>query len=241
MLIKPYAPVIKKKGFQPAPVAGNIPLYADSITNPKVIGTKNYEDFWNEQIDRCINGYDTAGVHVSGRYYFYLNFNVLRGLKGLQYPFYIDLDLEYYDLVEYVKINRKTGIISIKARRKGLSEKAKLILSHGLRFTEGYRGAVTAGIETYVTGLRNKFEFAQSSIIQDLRLNTLQNNEKVYKIGYDIKNPIGGYVEDGYGGFISFETMYDDPTKLEGEYFHDVICEESGRYKHLGKTVSSIL
>jgi len=132
------------------------------------------------------------------------------------------------------------GIVSVKARRKGLSEKAQAILAHGLRFIEGYRGAITAGIETYTTGLRNKFDATQNSIIKDFRLNVLVDNEKQYKIGYEVKDPIGGYIESGYGGILSFETMYDDPTKLEGEYFHDVILEESGRYKHCGATVSSI-
>jgi len=240
LIIKPYIPCIKKNGFNPNPIAGNIPLYADSITNPKVVGTKNYEDFWTEQFDRCINGYDTAGIHIPGRYYFFLNFVILRGLKGPQYPFFVDLDLEYHNLIAYIKKNRKTGIIGLKARRKGLSELAQSILAHGMRFIEGYRGAITAGIETYVTGLRNKFESTQNNIIQDMRLNILDNNAKVYRAGYEIKNEIGGFVEGGYGGFLSFETMYDDPTKLEGEYFHDVICEESGRYPKLGKVISSI-
>jgi hypothetical protein len=146
MIQKPYAPIIKVRGFSPNPVAGNIPIFADSITNPKVVGTTNYNEFWDEQIDRCINGYDTAGIHIPGRYYFYLNFVILKGLYGPQYPFYVDLDLEYYNLVAYVKKNRKMGIVSVKARRKGLSEKAQNILAHGLRFTEGYRGAITAGI-----------------------------------------------------------------------------------------------
>lgn len=240
MIQQVYSPIVKVKGFCPNPVAGNIPLYADSIVNPKIIGSKAYEDFWNEQFDRCINGYDTGGIHIPGRYYFYLNYVILRGLKGPQYPFYVDMDLEYWQLVDWIKENRKTGLISIKARRKGLSEKGQTILSHGLRFIEAYRGAVTAGIETYVNGLRNKFDSTKNNIIQDLRLNYLVDNDKTFKIGYETKNPIGGFIESGYGGFISFETMHEDPTKLEGEYFHDVICEESGRFRKLGKVISSI-
>jgi hypothetical protein len=235
-----YVPEIKKHGFCPNPVAGNIPIYADSITNPKCIGTLAYEEFWNEQINRCINGYDTAGVHISGRYYFFLNFKILPGLKGPQYPFFVDMQKEYFDLIEWVKKNRKPGIVGLKARRKGLSEIEETILAHGIRFIEDYRAAVTAGMETYVTGIKNKFEYTQKTIIQDLRLSVLENNDKTYKIGYAVRNPIGGFVEEGYGGFLSFETMFDNPTKLEGEYFHDVLCEESGRYKYLGKVITSI-
>ena len=237
---KPYAPIIKKRGFCPNPVAGNIPIWADGKNNPKCIETQRYHEFWEEQFHRCVNGYDTAGIHIPGRYYFFLNFVVLKGLKGPMYPFYVDLDLEYYQLLEFVKERQKMGIVAPKARRKGLSELGQTVLSHGLRFIRGYRGAITAGLETYTIGLRKKFNNTQSSIVDELRMNVLEDNEKSYTIGYERKDPIGGYVKEGFGGLLSFETMFDDPTKLEGEYFHDVICEESGQYKKLGEVIESI-
>lgn len=237
---KPYSPIIKSKGFNPSPVAGNIPVYADGKANPRVIGTTPYENFWDEQFDRCLNGYETAGIHIPGRYYFYLNFVLLQGLKGPTYPMYVDIDLEYYKLVDYVKKYQKTGIVMPKARRKGASEKAQTILSHGIRFIEGYRGAIAAGLETYQVGLRKKFDAAQAKFHDELRLNILKDNDKMLHIGYERKDPIGGYVEDGFGGRLSFETMYDDAKKLEGEYFHDVIFEESGQFKLLGEAFESI-
>jgi len=235
-----YLPNLKLRGFDPSPIANNIPYWADEISNPRCIGTTAYDDFWEEQFDRCINGYETAGVNIPGRYYYYLNLMPLKGLKGGMYPLYVDLDLEYFKLVDYVKEEQKMGIISPKARRKGLSEKGKTILSHGIRFIPGYRGAITAGLETYVTGLRKKFEHGENAIRKEVRLNVLQDNEKIYQPGYEIKDPIGGYIEDGYNTMLSFETMYDDATKLEGEYFNDVICEESGQYKLLGQVIESI-
>jgi hypothetical protein len=237
---QPYVPIIKKRGFCPNPVAGNIPMFANGKLNPKVIGTRLYEEFWDEQFDRCINGYTTAGLFIPGRYYFYLNFQLLNGVLGPMYPMYVDLDLEYFRLIDWVKERKKLGVVIPKARRKGLSEDASTVLGHGLRFIEGYRGAVTAGIETYTFGLKNKFGFAQSHFIDEMRLNVLVDNDKSHNIGYERKDPIGGFVDDGYGGRISFETMYDKATKLEGEYFHDVICEESGHYKLLAEVVSSI-
>jgi len=235
-----YQPILKTRGFDPSPIAGNIPYWADEISNPRAVETTAYQDFWEEQIDRCTNGYTTAGIDIPGRYYYYLNFMPLKGLMGGMHPLYVDIDLEYWKLLEYVKANHKMGIISPKARRKGLSEKGKTVLSHGIRFIEGYRGAITAGLETYVTGLRKKFDHGESSIRKEFRLNILQNNEKIYQPGYDIKDPIGGFIQDGFGGMLSFETMYDDAAKLEGEYFHDVICEESGQYKLLGAVIESI-
>ena len=240
MIYTQYTPIIKAGGFNPSPVAGKIPIWADSQINPRVVDTQQFRDFWDEQFDRCINGYDTAGIHIPGRYYFYLNFQVLTGLRGPMYPMYVDLDLEYFKLLEEVKKAQKKGLISVKARRKGLSENAQTILSHGIRFIEGYRGAICAGLDTYQVGLRQKFNAAQAKIRPELRLNVLKDNDKMYNIGYEKKDPIGGYVEDGYGGRLTFETLFDDAKKLEGEYFHDVIYEESGQFKLLDEAFESI-
>jgi len=236
-----YTPIIKKKGFNPNPIAGKIPFFADGRTNPEAIGKSDYQEFWEEQYDRCINGYQTGGVFLPGRYYWYLNFVPLRGLMGIQYPWYVDFDQEFFTTVDQVKKYKQTGIIVVKARRKGLSEKVQGgVLSYGSRFIDGYRGAVTAGLETYVTGLRKKYESSHERFVEEVRLNELENNEKLIRYGFEIKDPIGGYREEGYGGHISFETMFDKAEKLEGEYFHDVVCEESGQYPKLGKVYTSI-
>lgn len=235
-----YVPIIKKRTFDPSPIAGNIPIYADSKTNPKCIGTNPYNEFWDEQFDRCINGYTTGGLFIPGRYYYYLNYVLLEGLKGPMYPFFADLDLDYFLLVDYVKKNNKTGIIAPKARRKGLSEKGQSILGHGIRFIEGYRGGIAAGLERYQVGLRKKFDNAQSSMIDELQLNILEDNDKTYRIGYQRKDPIVGFIDDGYGGHLTFETMYDKAEKMEGEYFHDIIFEESGQFPLLSAAFESI-
>lgn len=240
MIYTQYSPIIKHGGFDPSPVAGKIPLWADSQINPRLVDTQAFKDFWDEQFDRCINGYETKGIHIPGRYYYYLNFQVLQGLRGPTYPMYVDLDLEYFRLLDDVKKKQKKGIISVKARRKGLSEKAQTILGHGIRFIEGYRGAICAGLDTYQVGLRKKFDAAQAKMHQELRLNVLKDNDKMYHIGYERKDPIGGYVDDGYGGRLTFETLFDDPKKLEGEYFHDVIYEEAGQFKLLDEAFTSI-
>jgi hypothetical protein len=237
---KPYSPIIKKKGFDPAPVAGRIPIYADGVTNPKVVGTSAYKEFWDEQIDRCLNGYITGGMDIPGRYYYFLNFQLLNGVKGQMYPMFVDLDYEIYKLQEYVKKNNKTGMIMPKARRKGLSEFGQTTLGYGLRFTKAYKGAIAAGLEKYQKELKRKFENAQSNMYSAFKLNVLENNEKTYRTGYEIKDPLVGFVEDGFGGHLSFETMYDKAEKLEGEYFHDVIFEESGQFPLLGETFESI-
>lgn len=238
---KDYSPIIKSKGFDPSPVAGKIPFFADSRINPDCYGTPLYNEFWEEQIDRCVNGYVTAGLHIPGRYYWYLNFVVLIGLMGSQYPFYVDLDLEFFRLVDAVKQYRLKGLVGLKGRRKGVSEKMQGgVLQHGLRFVDGYRAAITAGRERYVVGLKKKLDNSEIRMIDEFKLNILINNAKNYETGFEIKNRNNVFQPDGFLGKILTETMYDNPAKLEGEFFHDVVCEESGEYETIEGVVSSI-
>lgn len=239
---KIYTPLVKQKGFSPSPVAGRIPPFADSEANSSVRGTRLFTEWWDEQIDRCVHGYRTGGYDITGRHYFYLNFVPIDGLFGKQYPWFVDLDYEVFKNIDIVKTDHMMGLIVLKARRKGLSEKVQGgILHYGLRFIEGYRGAITAGLETYVKGLRAKFMKTAAGIHKEMRLNVLIDNDEEYKIGYERKDSVGGWITDGYMGHISFRTMYDNPKKLEGEYFHDVICEESGEFLKLYDTIDSIM
>ena len=37
-------------------------------------GTYMYDDYWEEQRKRCLEGYTSNGVRITGLHYFYLNF-----------------------------------------------------------------------------------------------------------------------------------------------------------------------
>lgn len=236
-----YHPIRKGLNFDPSPVAGNIPFYADAIKNPKSEGTPAFEEFWDEQFDRCINGYETGGIFIPGRYYFYLNFTTITGVFGKQFPWFVDIDLEFFRLVEYVKAVHKLGIVMPKARRKGASEKIQAgVINHGLRFIESYKGGIAAGDNKYVTGFRDKMDVTNKEIRPELKLNILRDNKDEIKVGYEILNAVNQKEDSGCGGIIKFATMFDRATKLEGEYFHDVMLEESGQFPLVTETVESI-
>jgi hypothetical protein len=236
-----YVPIRKGKGFCPNPVAANgIPWFADSENNTDAVGTKVYDDYWNEQYDRCINGFETGGIFIPGRYYYYLNFMTLNGLFGVQFPWITDLDLEYFMTVEWIKTHKKAGLISIKARRKGLSEKFQGIANHGVRFIEGYKAGIAAGIQKYTDGLREKFVSGFDNIVPEMGLNYTLSNDRVFQAGYDEKSQSGSYKLSGYRGQLKFATMHDSAEKLEGEYFNDVALEEAGQFEKLQGAYGSI-
>lgn len=235
-----YTPIIKHGGFNPNPISGRIPAFADSTRNPDVIGTKLYDEFWEEQIDRCVNGYITGKTFIPGRYYYFLNFQPLAGVTGDMYPFYCDFHLELTYTVEWVKFYKNFGIVILKARRKGLSEYMKgAILNYGATFVEGFRGGVFAGIDSYVQGLKKKILNGATNTVPDMRMSILKNNDKQIRFGYE-ERLNGAYAESGCGSEIQFETMFNSDSKMEGEYFNEVCSEESGENPKLKGSVESI-
>lgn len=238
---RPYTFLIKHKEFNPSPVGGRVPFFANTGVNPDCYGSPLWQEWWEEQHDRNVNGYYTGGQWIPGRYYFYLNFNPLTGLAGTECPFFCDLDLEWFYTVEQIKKYHYKGLIEPKARRKGASEKASAIINHGLRYIQGYKAGVAAGIEDYIIGFRTKLEPNLLTVkIPDMYLGTLVNDDKEIKIGYEVKREGGTFTPDGHGGQIRFATMFDNDKKLEGEYFHDVVLEESGHFPKLSGAINSI-
>ena len=235
-----YTPIIKKKGFNPTPIAGRIPAYANSVIDKDVIGTPKYDEFWEEQIRRCIEGYETGGLWIPGRYYYFLNFQPIAGVKGNMFPLFCDFHLELAYAVEWVKYFKITGLIILKARRKGLSEFMKgAILNYGLTFGDTYRGAVFAGIENYVKGIKKKVMNGLTNTVDDMRLNILKNNDKELRIGYE-ERVNGTFIESGSLNEIQMETLFNSESKLEGEYFNDVLSEESGENPRVKAAFESI-
>jgi len=234
-----YTPRIKQKGFNPSPYAGNIPYYADSQSNPKCFGSPEHYAFWEEALYYCINGYDTGGLHIPGEYFEYLNFKIIDGPRGAQYPDFIDLHYDLYQISEDIKKNPQgLGLLVPKARRKGLSFWGEQKLSYGARFTERYRAAVAGGLQTFVDGFRSKLYRTYNEVPPELRMNHLIRNNESLILGYDEKTQTGDQRRET--AVVLFKTMKDSGSKLEGEYFNDVILEELGEFELAEQAIISI-
>jgi hypothetical protein len=236
----PSRPIIKSRHFMPNPVAVyGIPSFADgSIKGRKVIGTTEWEQWWDEQFHYCKHGYNTGGIWIPGRYYYYLNFCYISTLgRGVHHPDYVDLDLEFFYAVEEAKHYGK-GIIAPKARRKGLSEKTGSIVGHGIRFQESYKAGVCAGLKTYVKDFIDKFNYNDSLIAPELKLKRLENNADDIEFGWKEKEDTG-YVECGSRNKIFLRTMFHDPNLFKGTMLNDVVFEEVGEFDLVDETLDA--
>lgn len=224
-----YTPIIKKRGFLPNPVAVNgIPEYADSSLNEDVKGTVAWEEWWYEQIYYCLNGYNTGGMYIPGRYYYYLNFYMMSTVGiGNHHPPFVDLDYEFFQTVEAAKKDHK-GIISLKARRKGLSNKVVGIYDYGFHFREAYKAGICAGLEEHANDFYEKFKHNFSLKPPELRMHITSTKDlTVHK--YRV-NEQGINVDKGTRNTLHVATMYTNPGVFKGKYLDDCVFEEAGEF-----------
>ena len=122
---------------------------------------------------------------MPGRYYRWLNFKIIDGIRGPQYPDFIDCQLEFYEKVEDAKVNHKLGFVVPKGRRLGLSFMIADVIDYGLRFIPRYRAGVAAGLEGYVMGFRSKLYRTYNNTAPEFMLNHKIKNDNSFILGWE--------------------------------------------------------
>jgi hypothetical protein len=223
-------PYIKGKNFCPNPIVVNgIPRYADSIADPKVVGTAEWEMFWEEELRRIHNGYQTGGYWIPGRYYYYLNYSVISTVdRGNITLDVVDMHMELAYLIEYCKQNGKNLMIP-KARRKGISEAThKMVIDYGWRFLYSYKCGIASGQKGFVKDFIAKLRYGWQHLQPELYVGTLLDNNDEIIAGLEEKNVHGAFEEAGTKNQIYLKTIHTDATGFKGNFYNDIIVEEIG-------------
>ena len=180
-------PYIKKKGYCVNPVVRfGIPKEADSRNNPNVIGTVAWEQYWNEQLYYIHHGYQTGGLWVPGRYYYYMNFALMNTIRGTINPDATDLHLELAYHIEYCKANGY-NLMMPKGRRRGISEATHpMTTDYGYRFSiispgvvGKHQGAIVAGDADPIKDYIDKWEFLDSNVPPEFYIGKLDRKSVV--------------------------------------------------------------
>jgi hypothetical protein len=113
--------------------------------------SQEWIDFWEQELDRCKNGYSVGGAHITGHHYFYLNYSPIKRkdksgkkavTKKIDFPDFYDGDYDFFHLVDIARwgctddelkalqlsvtpksLEGGKHMIVAKARRKGFSYK----------------------------------------------------------------------------------------------------------------------
>lgn len=232
-------PLAKSKNYVPNPIARyGVPAHADSSINPKVIGTQAYNEFWNEQLYYIHNGYETGGIRIPGRYYYFLNFVRLPSVRGIMYPEILDYQLEFFLLVEQAKSEHKS-IIAPKARRKGMSVMVSAIMDHSWRFTYDYKCGISAGLREYVVEFMSKWNNIHRNVYDEFKINTITADEDEIIAGWKEKDQYMGFIQKGTANSLIQKTMFHNAHLFKGYYLNDCVFEEGGEFSKLIETYNA--
>jgi hypothetical protein len=127
--------------------------YTDLMPN-----SQEWIDWWQQELDRCRNGYTVAGAHITGNHYFYLNYSPIKRKdrsgkravsKRIDFPDFYDGDYDYFHLIEIARwgttperlkelqlsvtplyLEGGKHLIIAKARRKGFSYKNAALVAN---------------------------------------------------------------------------------------------------------------
>ena len=221
---------------------GNIKKYAPIIhegipdVNPESV---MYREFWDEQIERCKNGYKPKGMDaISGKHYYYLNFYKILGNSGekggrksLIAPWYRDMDREYFNLFETCKDEGK-GMIVIKARDKGFSYMNSGMLAQEYTFYPHNEVGIAAGLQVTADSFFQKVKKGLYNQTNIFRHSVLKDQDEVIRSGYKSKNREGKWEIGGFQSVIHCRTM-SNPEVFKGERLSVMVFEEASEFKEL--------
>lgn len=218
-------------------------------------GSKEYNEYWDEQDRRCLHGYKVGDLWITGKHYFYLNFVRINKAPDKEYlkynpkaspttkvntfPSFWGIDLSWWytkELVEQNALNMipECHIAVVKTRRAGFSFKEACEGVYNYNFIPYSKSLYYAATETYLTtdGIFNKV---------DAMLNYLNDSTDWYKnrqVKNTFKHKRASYIdpelgiEKGYKSELIAQVL-DNPNKARGGDAIKVTFEEGGSFPNL--------
>ena len=128
------------------------------------IGTTDYNNYWDQETDRCLNGYTAPdGDYITGYHYFYLNYSPIMKLEEVKYtdrngnirtrrerildfPRFWDYDYYYYNAIEEAEDQGKHMAV-LKSRQRGYEQPYSELIATPDGFVE--MGSLKVGDEIW--------------------------------------------------------------------------------------------
>lgn len=217
-------------------------------------GTTDYNKYWEQETDRCINGYMAPdGEGITGYNYFYLNYSPIMRLKEeeytdregnlrkrrqriLEFPSFWDYDYYYFCAIEQAELEGKHMAV-LKCRQRGYSFKGGSMLVRNYMLIPGSKNFAIASEQKFLIGdglltkawqimdfLDKHTEWAKQRLVSTRMERTS---------GYKITDEFGKQTEQGYLSSITGITLKNDPERVRGTRAKLVLWEEGGKFPSL--------
>ena len=217
-------------------------------------GTTDYVRYWDQETDRCLNGYIAPdGDFITGYHYFYLNYSPIikredvkytdkfgnirtRRERNFGFPEFWDGDYYFFMAVEEAEQQGK-HLAVLKARKKGFSFKGSSMLVRNYMLIKKSKSFAIASEQKFLIGdgLLTKawdiMDFLDSNSDWSKRRLVSTRMERVS--GFKIKDEFGKETEQGYKSAITGMTLKNDPERVRGIRGKLVLFEEGGKFPNL--------
>lgn len=217
-------------------------------------GTTDYKKYWDQETDRCLNGYTTPdGEGITGYNYFYLNYSPIfklveteytdrngdvrkRRERILQFPSFWDYDYYYFCAIEEAEQQGKHMAV-LKSRQRGYSFKGASMLVRNYMLIPGSKNFAVASEQKFLVG--DGLLTKAWQIMDFLDKNTEWAKQRLVSTrmervsGYKITDEFGKQTEQGYLSSIVGITLKNDPERIRGTRGKLVLWEEGGKFPDL--------
>lgn len=217
-------------------------------------GTTDYIKFWEQETNRCLNGYVAPdGDTITGYHYFYLNYSPIMKLDQIEYtdkfgnkrtrrerilgfPRFWDYDYYYFNAIEEAELQGK-HMATLKCRQRGYSFKGASMLVRNYELIKGSKNFAVASEQKFLVGdgLLTKawqiMDFVDKHTAWSKQRLTSTRMERVS--GYKVTDEFGKQTEQGYQSSITGITLKNDPERLRGTRGKLVLFEEGGKFPNL--------
>lgn len=217
-------------------------------------GTTDYNKYWEQETDRCINGYTTPdGEGITGYNYFYLNYSPIMRLKEeeytdregnlrkrrqriLEFPSFWDYDYYYFCAIEQAELEGKHMAV-LKCRQRGYSFKGGSMLVRNYMLIPGSKNFAIASEQKFLIG--DGLLTKAWQIMDFLDKHTAWAKQRLVSTrmertsGYKITDEFGKQTEQGYLSSITGITLKNDPERVRGTRAKLVLWEEGGKFPSL--------
>lgn len=217
-------------------------------------GTTDYNKYWEQETDRCINGYTAPdGEGITGYNYFYLNYSPIMRLKEeeytdregnlrkrrqriLEFPSFWDYDYYYFCAIEQAELKGKHMAV-LKCRQRGYSFKGGSMLVRNYMLIPGSKNFAIASEQKFLIG--DGLLTKAWQIMDFLDKHTAWAKQRLVSTrmertsGYKITDEFGKQTEQGYLSSITGITLKNDPERVRGTRAKLVLWEEGGKFPSL--------
>ena len=219
------------------------------------VGTSEFLRYWEEEKDRCVNGYTAEdGDFISGYNYFYLNYCPMQRIVNevtklpngetkvkrnsvVTFPDFYDYDYYYFQSVQEAEDQGK-HLCVMKSRRKGYSYKGGAMAARNYYLIPNSKTYIYASNKQYLTddGILTKawdyMDFIDKHTAWGKK--RLVNTAMRKRSGFISKDEYGNEVEMGYKSEIIGVTLKDNPDVVRGKRAKLILFEEGGSFSELG-------